>query len=187
MGLIPNVECVINKRKLQTAQFSTEYNNRHIRVGHYIHWKICQHYKAPYIRTGTNINQNLLLKQRAPQYFGISEYIQIEKLVPINLILQLKVIKKTSIYWLSRCFLLLKASHLENLEKYQNTRTFESKQNECGTKKPTLIPGSSWYSKNRYKRIFTTIHWKAKPNRNAEYFTNKHCTYSEKNVVNLNQ
>ena len=26
----------------------TEYKNRHDRVGHYIHWKICQHCKAPY-------------------------------------------------------------------------------------------------------------------------------------------
>ena len=26
----------------------TEYKNRHDRIGQYIHWKICQHFKGPY-------------------------------------------------------------------------------------------------------------------------------------------
>ena len=78
-----------------------EYKNRHDRVGQYIHWKVCQHYKARHHKTGMNRNQNLLLKQRAPQSFGILQYVQTEKLTPINLTLQLKIIKTTPVYLLS--------------------------------------------------------------------------------------
>ena len=55
MELIPNVECVINMMRLQTSWVSgflvlrpTEHKNKYDKVGHYIHWKICQRYKAPY-------------------------------------------------------------------------------------------------------------------------------------------
>ena len=58
--------------------------------------------KKPHaIKTGMNTNQNLLLKQRVPQSFPILQYIQIEKLMPINLILQLEIIETTPVYLLS--------------------------------------------------------------------------------------
>ena len=65
----------------------TEYKNRHESIGQYIHWKICQQYKAPYHK---NWYEHKLEKQRVLQSFGILQYIQIEKLMPINLILQLR-------------------------------------------------------------------------------------------------
>ena len=48
-------------------------------------------------KTCLNINQNLLLKQKASQSFGILQYIHTEKLTAINLILQLMIIKTTPI------------------------------------------------------------------------------------------
>ena len=51
----------------------------------------------------------------------------------------------------------------------------------------TCSYGSSWYSKKRYKRIFTTNPWETQSNKNPENFTKKHSTYSEKSVIYLNQ
>ena len=80
----------------------TEYKNKHDKVGQYIHWKIYYNITKPHtMKTGMDINQNLLLKQRVPQSFEILQYIQTEKLTPMNLILQLKIIKTTPVYWLS--------------------------------------------------------------------------------------
>ena len=74
--------------------YLTEYKNRHGRSGKWIHWMIYQHFKFPYQKNCYEGKlENLLLKQRVPQSSGISNYIQIEKLMPIILILQLKIIK----------------------------------------------------------------------------------------------
>ena len=69
----------------------TEYKNRRDRV-------VTNITKPHTIKTGMNINLNLLLKQTALQSFGISQYIKIEKLRPINLTLQLKIRKTTPVY-----------------------------------------------------------------------------------------
>ena len=55
----------------------TEYKNRHDRVGQYTIGRSTNVTELYTIKTGMNINQSLLLKQRAPQSFGVSQYIQI--------------------------------------------------------------------------------------------------------------
>ena len=52
------------------------------------------------IKTGININQNLLLKQSAEILWDFVIHTD-RKLTPTNLILQLKIIKITLFYWLS--------------------------------------------------------------------------------------
>ena len=60
-----------------------------------------QHYKAPYHRHWYEHKLELLLKQSASQSFGLLQYRHIENLMPINLILQLKIITATPAYWFS--------------------------------------------------------------------------------------
>ena len=105
----------------------TEYKKDMIQLIIICIWRFANITKPYTIKAGMNINHNLLLKQRVPEFLGSRQYIQTEKLTPINLTLQSKIIKTTPVYWLSWCFLWIKTGHLENWEKHQNTSTWKSK------------------------------------------------------------
>ena len=110
--------------------------------------------KPHIIKTGMNINQNLFLKQRAPQSFGISQYMQIEKVTPVSLIFSLKIIKTTPVYWLNWCFLWIKTcGEFGKISKYLD---LEIEIERTWQLKPTLIPvvvralGTVKKGKNKY-------------------------------------
>ena len=89
------------------------------------------------IKTDMNINQNLLLKQRVPQSFGILQYIQIQKLMPINLILQLKIIKTTPVKLMFPMDNNFSSGQFGKISKYKD---LETEIEQMWHLKPTLIP-----------------------------------------------
>ena len=114
--------------------------------------------------------------------------IQIEKLMPINLILQDH--KNNPCLLIELVFPMDKNLLSGEFGKISKYKDVETEIKRMWHLKPTLIPvivGAFGTVKKRYKRIFTTNPWKVKSNRNPENCTNKHSTYSEKSVVNLIQ
>ena len=125
----------------------TEYKNRHDRVGQYIHWKVCQHYKARHHKTGMNRNQNLLLKQSATILWDFAI-----KIYTIKPDITIKDHKSNSFLLVE---LMLPMDKNLSSGEFGKTIKFQGpgNRNRTNVAPKTIIDtcscGSSWYSKKK--------------------------------------
>ena len=149
MGLIPNVECVINMMKLYTTYFPVhhlvllpvigpiEYKNRHMtESANTSNRKSVNIKKGHTIKSGMNINQNLfLLKQSSSKSFRILHYIDM-LIIDAN---------KPDVTFKDKNQLFIKLQCLRNENRMDVAPKININTCSCG---------SSWYSKIRYKQKF---------------------------------
>ena len=77
-----------------------EYKERHDKTGQYLHWRICQHYNAPYAEHWYEHQPEPVTKGNGVTILGTSQYIQTDQLMPIGQTLLRKTARKRHVYWL---------------------------------------------------------------------------------------
>ena len=131
----------------------TEYKNRHERVSQYIHWKICQHYKAPYLKNWYEHKPEPIVKaESATIFWNFAD----RKIEANKSGISIKDHKNSSCLLVQLMFPIDKNWSSREFGKISKYCNLEIEREQMWHLKPKLIPAVEKALGTVKKQIFTT-------------------------------